>query len=358
MTWIAQGALDTGRWEAVLARERMCDGTFVYAVRTTGVFCRPSCPARRPRPENVEFFDSPALAVLAGYRSCRRCRPEAPDSSPAGDQVRTALAYLDQHLDEHVTLARLAEAVGLSRFHLQRLFKQEVGVSPRAYQDARRLAQMKAKLRAGEQVGSAVWGAGFGSFRGAYESAAGGLGMTPGQYRRGATGLRIEYSAHPTTFGHVLVGWTSRGVCTVLLGDTRDAVLEELRAEFPAADLTLSDTPASTEVRAVLDFLEGREATLHAPLDVNGSAFQRLVWAALRRIPLGEHRSYTEITQAIGRPGAARAVARACATNPVALVIPCHRVVRSNGEPGGYRWGVERKRQLLEHETRLRGEAK
>lgn len=348
---------EEGAWEAVLARDRSLDGKLFYAVRTTGVYCRPSCPSRRPRRENVVFFDSAERAERAGYRACHRCHPRSSLGTPAERRLRRAIEYIEAHLDERITLERLGKAVGLSPFHLQRAFKEALGLSPRAYQDARRLEVMKRRLRNGDEVGKAIWGAGYGSVRGAYASAAAGLGMTPGAYRRGAAGVPIRYALHGTRFGHLGVAWTPKGVCAVALGDTSDRVVEELKSEFPAAELAREQGDAAEWIQSVLDYLDGSHPGLVVPLDLQGSAFQLRVWQALREIPIGEVRSYKEVAEALGMPSAARAVARACATNRAALVVPCHRVVRADGSLSGYRWGVERKRRLLEHEARMRGRA-
>ncbi len=341
-------------WNAVLTRDRSMDGALFYGVRTTGVYCRPSCPSRRPKRENVEFFETAERAQDAGYRACHRCHPRSSFGTPTERRLRRAMEYLDAHLDERVTLEQLGRAVGLSPFHLQRAFKEAVGLSPRAYQDARRLEAMKARLRDGDEVGRAVWRAGYGSVRGAYESAATGMGMTPGQYRNGAGGVPIRYSLHHSRFGHLIVAWTPKGVCAVMLGDAPDRLVEELNAEFPSAELGQGDTLAADWIQPVLDYLDGKHPGLVVPLDLRGSNFQLRVWKALQEIPVGEVRSYGQVAAAIGAPGSSRAVARACATNKAALVVPCHRVVRANGTVSGYRWGEDRKRRLLEHEERLR----
>lgn len=345
---------ESDAWDAVLSRDRAWDGVLFYGVRTTGIYCRPSCPARRPKRENAVFFETAEQAEGAGYRACHRCHPKSSSGTPTERRLRRAIEYLEEHLDERVTLEQLGEAVGLSPFHLQRVFKETVGVSPRDYQDARRLEAMKAHLRDGDEVGRAVWRAGYGSVRGAYESAATGLGMTPGQYRDGADGVPIGYSLHHTRFGHLIVGWTPKGVCAVMLGDSPDQLVEELKAEFPAAEVAHDDTVAVDWIQSVLDYLDGEHPGLAVPVDLQGSNFQLRVWKALQDIPIGEVRSYKEIAEAIGAPGSARAVARACATNKAALVVPCHRVVRADGSLSGYRWGEDRKRRLLEHERGLR----
>lgn len=340
-------------WSRVLARDRSSDGVFFYAVKTTRVFCRPCCPSRRPKRANVEFFVSAEAAEAAGYRACYRCHPKSERGTPTEGRVLRATEYIEEHLDEKVTLERLSRAVGLSPFHLQRTFKATFGVSPREYQDARRLEEMKSNLQSGMEIGPAVWDAGYGSYRGAYDSVSRGLGMTPGDYRKGGRGISIGYAVHRTGFGELLVAWTPNGVCAVSLGDSDLELVRGLTEEFPAASLE-RDQRADEWVRPFLDYLEGQCSALTVPLDTVGTVFQMRVWKALQEIPIGEVRSYADIAAAIGRPGTARAVARACASNRAALVVPCHRVVRSDGAIGGYRWREDRKRRLLEHERALK----
>jgi AraC family transcriptional regulator of adaptative response/methylated-DNA-[protein]-cysteine methyltransferase len=352
-----QGVLisEDAAWRAVLARDRSQDGRFVYAVRTTGVYCRPSCPSRRPRRENVSFHATPDEAELAGYRACRRCRPRSLAGTATERAVRRALDFIDAHLDERVTLERLGGEVGVSAFHLQRTFRDRVGLSPRAYQDARRLERLKGRLQRGDTVGRVTFEAGFGSARGAYAGAAAGLGMTPGAYRRGGRGLEVRYTVLAAPLGRVLVGATSRGVCAVALGDDDAGLEAELLREFPAAALVRDDAALREWVAPIVAYLETGHPGLALPVELHGTAFQLRVWNALREIPAGETRSYGEVAAAIGRPGAARAVARACAGNRTALVVPCHRVVPAAGGVGGYRWGEERKRALLEREKEGQG---
>lgn len=339
-------------WQVVLTRDRAWDGALFYAVRTTGIYCRPSCPSRRPRRENVTFFDSADGAERAGFRSCHRCHPASASGTTTERRVQRAIRYLDEHRDERITLDRLGTVVGLSPFHLQRAFKSAMGVSPRQYQEARRLDAMKERLGSGERVGRAVWEAGYGSVRGAYEAVARGTGMTPGRYRGGAEGVHILHAVRDTRFGSLLVAWTPTGVCAVLLGDSAEDVIGQLRSEFPAAQI--SEDAGDGHIDHVLTYLEGSHPGLALPLDLHGTAFQLRVWEALRQIPMGEVRTYGEVAAAIGAPGSSRAVARACAANRTALVVPCHRVVRSDGTLSGYRWGEQRKRNLLEHEGSVR----
>jgi AraC family transcriptional regulator, regulatory protein of adaptative response / methylated-DNA-[protein]-cysteine methyltransferase len=338
---------DETRWTAVLHRDASQDGLFVYGVSSTGVYCRPSCPARRPLRQRVTFFGSPDAAEAAGYRSCRRCEPRR---QPAAVRlVETARKYLDEHPNETITLERLGQVTKTSPFHLQRTFKRIVGVSPKAYASARRLQRMKSKLRDGRTVSRATYDAGYGSGSRAYEHARTGLGMTPGSYRRGGRGMTIKHAVIQTPVGHVLVAATDRGLCSVMLGDDPAGLEDSLRREYPAASIQPGNGELQEYTHRVLRLLQG-ESSSALPLDVPGTAFQWQVWDALRRIPPGRTRSYGAIAAELGRPSSARAVARACASNRLALVIPCHRAVRGTGESGGYRWGVDRKQRLLEQE--------
>jgi AraC family transcriptional regulator of adaptative response/methylated-DNA-[protein]-cysteine methyltransferase len=345
---------DADAWRAVERRDARYDGRFVYAVASTKVYCRPSCPSRRPSRANVSFYATPDDAEGGGYRACLRCRPRNGSApSEAHATIERARRYLDKHSDRIVSLSELAEAVGLSTSHLQRSFKQVVGISPKAYQDANRVRRFKTRLRAGDTVSRATYEAGFGSSSRVYERADTMLGMTPAAFRRGGAGVHISYTIADSPVGRVLVATTGRGVCAVELGSTDADVVRALRADFPHATLERSDEPRHTWVRAVLDRVRHpeRSAANNIPLDVGGTDFQMRVWNALQAIPAGEQRSYAEVAESIGRPTASRAVARACATNRVAVVIPCHRVVRGSGELAGYKWGVERKRRLLEEEA-------
>jgi AraC family transcriptional regulator, regulatory protein of adaptative response / methylated-DNA-[protein]-cysteine methyltransferase len=340
-------------WAAVLRRDPDADGRFVYAVSTTGIYCRPVCAARRPRREHVSFFVDAAAAEAAGYRACRRCRPEHGGTSSTAACVERALAYLDARLDETVTLEELGRAVYSSPFHLQRSFKRLLGVTPREYVRARRAERLKARLHQGDTVSRAAYEAGYGSGSRVYERSGAELGMTPAAYRRGGRGERIRYSTVASPLGWLLVARTERGVCAVSLGEDATELEAGLRREFPHAVLEhADDLGAWTE--AVASYAHGATTRLDLPLDLRATAFQQRVWKALREIPAGETRSYGEIAAAVGVPRGARAVARACASNRVALAIPCHRVVREDGALGGYRWGLERKRRLLEQELEAR----
>jgi AraC family transcriptional regulator of adaptative response/methylated-DNA-[protein]-cysteine methyltransferase len=345
---------DDAAWAAVRGRDRGADGRFYYAVASTGVYCRPSCPSRRPRRENTRFFRTPADAERAGYRACLRCSPAGrrPASVPA--PVAAARAYLDAHVDEPVALGRLGREAGMSPHHLQRTFKRAYGVTPKEYQDAARLRRLKAGLRAGGSVTGAIVDAGYGSPSRVYERSDARLGMSPGAYRRGGAGMAIRYATAATPLGRLLVASTERGVCAVSLGDDDARLVEELRAEYPRASVEPDGEGARGLVAGIAKAVAGEADLRNVPLDLRGTAFQQRVWTALRAIPRGETRSYAEVAAAIGRPGASRAVAGACAGNRVALLVPCHRVVRAGGEPGGYRWGAERKRALLEGEARSR----
>lgn len=332
-------------WHAVQQRDHSFDGRFVYAVSSTGIYCRPSCSSRRPTRSRVEFFDSPSAAERAGYRACKRCRPAAAESR-IDEAVVRACAFLDRHPDQRITLADLSREVGVSAFHLQRAFKKATGVSPRGYQDARRQKRLAERLRKGSSVSRATYEAGFGSSSRVYERS---LGMTPGALRKGGEGQRIQYSVVASPLGRLLVAYTERGVCAVAIGDDDRALERGLRSDFPRADIRAAGSSIHEWIAAIVASVE-TGASSSVPIDARGTAFQWRVWNALQRIPRGTTLSYSDVARRIGQPAAARAVARACATNPVALVIPCHRVVRGDGEPGGYRWGEERKRELLARE--------
>jgi len=342
------------RWDAVVARDREQDGRFVYAVATTGVYCKPSCPSRRALRTNVTFFENADAAEASGFRACLRCEPRATQSA-ADRVIAKARAYVETHLDEPHTLTELADAVGMSATHLQRTFKRAVGVSPRQYAAALRADRLKTHLRTGATVSRATFDAGYGASSRAYHAATEQLGMTPGAYRRGGKGVHIRYLTTPTSLGRLLVAATDRGVCAVMLGDD-DAMLDDaLDAEYPQATRTRvrgrsGDDDLRGWIAAVAAHLEGAERDLAVPIDVAGTPFQQRVWGALQRIPYGETRSYTQVAESINAPSAVRAVASACARNPVSLLVPCHRVVRESGALGGYRWGLARKDRLIARE--------
>jgi AraC family transcriptional regulator of adaptative response/methylated-DNA-[protein]-cysteine methyltransferase len=348
--------LDDLRWAALVRRDRTWDGAFYYGVTSTGVYCRPSCPSRLPRRSVVEVFDSAAAAARAGFRACRRCRPElAAPPDPVRVRVERACRYIREHSDERVTLAALARAVGGSPHHLQRTFSRVVGVSPQQYADAFRVGRLKAGLKEGKTVTTALYDAGYGSSSRLYEKSDRALGMTPATYRRGGVGVSMRYAIRDSPLGRLLVAMTARGVSSVKLGDDDPALEAELRREYPSAALSRDDRRLSEATDLILQHLSGARPDLRLPVDVQATAFQWRVWRELQAIPYGETRSYAEVARRLGRPTAARAVARACATNPVALVIPCHRVVAGNGESGGYRWGTARKKSLLLQERRRAG---
>lgn len=341
-------------WAAVQGRDDRFDGRFVYAVRSTGVFCRPSCPSRRPGRGQVAFFADAGAAAAAGFRACKRCDPASP-RSPRAAALERVRALIEERLDDRLTLAELARAARLSPAHLQKSFKAALGLSPRDYVRARRAERFKAEVRGGRSVTDALYHAGYGSGSRLYESAPKRLGMTPGAYRNGGRGQRIGYTTAESRYGRLLLAATARGVCAVQLGDSDGALAATLRQEYPEAELRRDDATLRPWLAAILAHLDGRVPRLDLPLDVAASAFQRRVWAALQEIPRGETRSYAQVAASLGAPRAARAVARACAANPIALLVPCHRVVRADGAAGGYRWGAPRKQRLLADEQRRAG---
>lgn len=332
-------------WQQVLARDPAAE--FVYAVSTTGIFCRPSCSSRRPLRANTRFFFTADAAMAAGFRPCRVCRPAAPQQDP----LRRLREHIERNIERPVRLAELARIVRLSPFTVQRLFRREMGASPLAYQRALRAGLFRAELKHGSAVTDAIYAAGFSSASGAYGAQP--LGMTPAQFARGGKGERIRHCAAPSPFGWVVVGATERGLCWLSLASTKAEAEATLQAEFPAASLC-RDGSLQRLVKSVLDSLHeaGNPGRTAGPgeLDLRGTAFQLRVWDALRRIPRGETRTYSQLAREMGMPKSTRAVARACATNRVALLVPCHRVVGASGSLTGYRWGVERKRQILDAE--------
>jgi AraC family transcriptional regulator of adaptative response/methylated-DNA-[protein]-cysteine methyltransferase len=340
------------RWNSVITRNAAHDGKFVFAVATTGVYCRPSCPARRPRRENVTFFTHPDQAEKAGFRACLRCRPRLLSGSPQSDTVKAICRYIEQHLDEATTLQQLGKAFHQSPFHLQRRFKAALGITPRQYADSCRMRELKRNLQSGNNVTRAMYDAGYGSSSRLYEKTASQLGMTPDRYRRGAIAAAIRYACADSPLGRMLIAATDRGICSIQFAQSDDELIEGLRREFPFAVRKADDGELRSWIEALLSKMSGKELNSALPLDIRATAFQRLVWAYLQSIPFGATRSYSDVAKAIGKPTASRAVARACATNPVAVAIPCHRVVRENGNISGYRWGVERKKALLQMEQR------
>jgi AraC family transcriptional regulator, regulatory protein of adaptative response / methylated-DNA-[protein]-cysteine methyltransferase len=340
------------KWSLVLARDARADGRFVYAVKSTGVFCRPSCPSRRPRRENVQFFDSPAQAQQAGYRPCRRCSPVG--QNPQMKKIEAACRYIDENLDVTLTLTAISRHVAASPFHFQRLFKRILGISPRQYQQGRRAGKFRQALLNEGRVTDAIYEAGYSSSSRAYESIPAQLGMTPSAFRRRGEGVDIRYTILATELGKLLIATTERGVCAVRFAESETALLRELKHDFAAAEIRRDDQGLEAVASQLQQMLAGSAAPLAIPIDIQGTAFQQLVWETLRRIPSGQTRSYAEVAGSIGKPKAVRAVANACASNPVALVVPCHRVVQKNGSLAGYRWGVKRKAALLEKEREAR----
>ncbi len=343
---------DAVLWKAVRERDAAWDGVFVYAVRSTGIYCRPTCPSRRPRPDGVRFFAIPEAAEREGFRACRRCAPGSTNPPPAVERVRAACLAIAARPNGAISLKALAKTVGGNAEHLLRTFKRTLGITPREYADACRIGCLKTGLRAGEGVAAATYGAGYGSGSRVYERSSATLGMTPAAYARGGKGETVHYTIVPSSLGRLLVAATSRGVCAVKIGDTDAALERDLRAEYPAAAFARGDARLSSWIGRIVRSLEPGAPDPRLPTDVRATAFQRRVWRELQRIPRGRTRSYKEVAERIGQPAAARAVARACAANPVALIVPCHRVVRNDGQAGGYHWGASRKRQLLETEKR------
>jgi len=345
-------------WQAVERRDPKRDGEFYFGVVTTGVYCRPSCPSRRPLRRNVRFYRTPQEAERDGLRPCKRCRPLETEAPGSAARVRELCGYIETHPEESPDLADLAARAGWSRFYLQRTFKAAIGLTPKQYVDACRLRKLKQSLRQSRDVAGAVYEAGYGSSSRVYERADTRLGMTPNQYRKEGRGVSITYVTVESPVGLMLIGATARGLCSITFGDTAEELVELLRQEYPAAVLEPMATPHPPEFQQWMDALAGHLAgdrpRLNLPLDIQATAFQMRVWNYLQSIPYGEVQSYGEVAAAIGRPSASRAVARACATNRVAIAIPCHRVIRGSGEMGGYRWGLARKRALIDLERARR----
>ena len=337
---------------AIASHDARMDGVFVYAVRSTGVYCRPSCPSRRPRENQILLFVQPEAAEHAGFRACRRCRPGRARSSPQAALIRRVCSEIESSADGAVSLRSLAERTGLSAAHLQRTFRRAMGITPRQYADALRVARFKSELRKGKDVTTALHEVSYGSTSRVYEKSDANLGMTPATYRRGGRGMNISYTIAPCSLGRVLVAATARGISAVYIGNRDSELTAALRKEYPQAEIRSGAAEHSKWVRAIVQHLAGSNPRLDLPTDVIATAFQRRVWEALQSIPLGTTRTYSEVARSIGQPRAVRAVARACATNPASIVVPCHRVVRMDGTLGGYRWGLERKKLLLEGERR------
>jgi len=358
------------RWQSVQTRDRGADGAFVYAVRSTGIYCRPSCASRKPRREQVEFFSLPAAAEQRGFRACLRCRPRLarlrdPRTAAVAKVCREIEAQIDADgaktangdaSETRLTLRMLSSTAGMSAHQLERAFRSVMGISPRQYADARRMRRLKSRLRKGDDVTTALYDAGFGSSSRLYERAPAQLGMTPATYRQGGAGMKIHYTIVSSPLGRLLVGATERGISALYLGKDDGPLESSLRKEYPRAEIRRDRKGLEGWVGKILAHLRGREPNLDLPTDVQATAFQRRVWEELRKIPYGATRTYSQVARAMGKPKAIRAVARACATNPVSVVVPCHRVVRADGNLAGYRWGLERKQALLERESAGRGE--
>ena len=343
-------AMDEERWTALCTRDPQADGAFYYSVKTTGVYCRPTCGSRLPRRQNVEFHLTPDEAEARGFRACKRCRPrEAPTAIRRAKMIADICRFIEG-AEEPPSLGELASMAGLSRFHLHRTFKAVTGVTPKEYATSCRARRVREGLRTARSVTEALFDAGFNSSARFYATSAEILGMTPGAFRRGGKDALIRFAIAECSLGLVMVAATDRGVCAILLDDDPNALFADLQSRFPEAELKIGDAAFADIVCKVVDFVEAPSTGLDLPLDIKGTAFQQRVWEALRGIPCGETATYAEVAERIGSPGAARAVARACASNNIAVAIPCHRVVASSGALSGYRWGVERKRHLLESE--------
>jgi AraC family transcriptional regulator, regulatory protein of adaptative response / methylated-DNA-[protein]-cysteine methyltransferase len=337
---------------AIALHDARMDGAFVYAVRSTGIYCRPSCPSRRPRSREILLFLQPEAAEHAGFRACRRCHPRQARRNSHADFIRRVCRAIEGNPDGPVSLRTLAALTGLSATHLQRKFRRAMGITPRQYADALRVARLKSELRKGKDVTTSLHEVSYGSASRLHEKSDSQLGMTPATYRRGGRGMNISYTIAPCSLGRVLVAATERGISAVYLGDRDSDLAAALRKEYPHAGIRCASGEHSNWVREIVRHLAGSNPELDLPTDVMATAFQRRVWEALRSIPLGATRTYSEVARSIGQPSAIRAVARACATNPTSIVVPCHRVVRTDGTLAGYRWGVERKKSLLESERR------
>jgi len=355
------GPIDSNdlRWAAVMQRDRKADGEFVYAVRSTGVYCLPSCTSRKPGRQQVKFYALPDAAEQAGFRACKKCRP---GSVRPRDTMAMAVESVCRRIEERLQsdaedasaaslkLSALSAPTGMSPHQLQRAFRSLMGITPRQYADTQRMKRLKSRLRKGDDVTTALYDAGFGSSSRLYERAPSHLGMTPAAYRQGGAGMEIQYTVTNTPLGRMLVGATSRGISALYLGSSDAALEEALREEYPKASIRKGRNGLEEWVAKIVAHLKGQEPHLDLPTDVQATAFQRRVWEELRRIPYGTTKTYSQVARAIGNAKAVRAVARACATNPVSVVVPCHRVVRKSGNLAGYRWGLERKERLLELE--------
>ncbi len=340
-------------WQAVSDRDCSFEGKFFYGVRSTGIYCRPTCPSRRPNRNQVCFFESAQSAEAAGFRPCKRCHPQSETVlNTTKNKIMAACQYIEAQVDRIPTLLELGSHIGMSPTYLQRLFKQIIGVSPFQYADALRVGRLKQCLQGGEEIAHALYNTGYGSSSRLYEKAPQQLGMTPRIYQGKGTTMRIAYTIVPSPLGYLLVATTEKGICAVKLGDEADVLERTLILEFARADIFRDDHTYKEWVQAILDLIVRDLPDLDLPLDIQGTAFQKQVWQALQKIPYGETRTYTDIARNLGKPQAVRAVGNACGANPIALIVPCHRVVRSNGSLGGYHWGIERKQKLLAYEAK------
>ena len=340
------------RWAAVITRDPAAEGAFVYAVKTTGIYCRPNCPSRRAKFENVIFHNTSTEAEQDGFRPCKRCQPDQRLAATRQAAKFTELCRFIEHAEQIPTLHELAQKSGLSAYHLHRVFKAMIGLTPKAYAAAHRTQRVQRELARSASVTAAIFDAGYNSSGGFYGKSAQVLGMTPGEYRAGGANVEIRFAIGACSLGAMLVACSARGVCAILLGDDADYLSRDLRVRFPAAQLIAGDNDFEQLIAKIINFIEAPRLGIDLPLDIRGTVFQQRVWQALQDIPVGQTASYTDIARRMGTPKAARAVAGACAANPLAVVIPCHRVVRSNGDLSGYRWGIERKRILLEKEAK------
>ncbi|GEP00688.1 bifunctional transcriptional activator/DNA repair enzyme protein Ada [Methylobacterium haplocladii] len=341
---------DEARWAAFSAADKTADGSFVTAVKTTGIYCRPSCPAKRAKRENVRFYATCAEAESAGFRPCKRCRPDAASRDEVQAEAVARACRLIEEAETPPALDALAQAAGMSPYHFHRTFRRITGVTPKAYAGAHRAGRVATGLRAARTVTEAVYDAGYNAASRFYAEAGERLGMSPTTYRQGGEGTAIRFAIGECSLGSILVAATAKGVCSIMMDDDPDALVRALQDRFPKAELTGGDAGFETLVAQVVGMADAPGRSVALPLDIHGTAFQQKVWEALKRIPAGTTATYTEVARAIGEPNAVRAVARACGANPVALAIPCHRVVRSDGSLSGYRWGVARKRSLIERE--------
>ncbi len=335
-------------WQAVKNNDAKFNGAFIYGVNSTKIYCKPSCASRRPKRENVRFFATFETAEEKGFRACRRCRPKSESLNPQAELILRACEILETR--EQITLEDLSAKLDLSPAHLQKTFKELIGVSPKKYAESKRLEKFKTQLKKGSEVTDAMYESGFGSSSRLYENVSEKLGMTPAVYKKGGKDMKIEYAVTDCELGKMLVARTAKGICAVSLGDDATTLFENLKKEFPKAKINKSDANLKNAIEAILENLAGNNKTLDLPLDIQATAFQMRVWEALRKIPYGKTVSYSDIAEKIGNKNAVRAVATACASNRVALVIPCHRIIGKDGSLSGYRWGVGRKEAILKRE--------